>query len=298
MAQATSGLLRLDEMARRFGSGASQNGGAVVPPAVGRTTTVDGITVDAAAVERFRERMDDDLDTPGALAGVFELVREANAAADAGDVRRAKQAAATVRLLCAALGLAIGFRPEDEIDAHTAERVQRRDEARVAGDWGGPTRSVTNCRPQAGSSRTVRPVPGYGDDERRVNTGPHRAMAVALRSEAASVSPRRFPIGEWDGHPSGARLTVCEDSLCALVHVANEGKGKATVASGTVKWFNAEKGFGFISQPDGGADVFVHHSAIQMTGFRSLEEGQAVEFELQEGPKGLQAVDVRLVQPA
>ena len=69
------------------------------------------------------------------------------------------------------------------------------------------------------------------------------------------------------------------------------------MASGTVKWFNAEKGFGFISQPDGGADVFVHHTAIQMNGFRSLEEGQAVEFELQEGPKGLQAVDVRLAQP-
>jgi CspA family cold shock protein len=70
-------------------------------------------------------------------------------------------------------------------------------------------------------------------------------------------------------------------------------KGTATVASGTVKWFNAEKGFGFISQPSGGDDVFVHHSAIQMNGFRSLEEGQSVEFDVQEGPKGLQAVDVR-----
>jgi CspA family cold shock protein len=88
-------------------------------------------------------------------------------------------------------------------------------------------------------------------------------------------------------------ITV-EDSLAH----ACEGKGNATVASGTVKWFNAEKGFGFISQPDGGADVFVHHTAIQMNGFRSLEEGQAVEFDLQEGPKGLQAVDVRLAQPA
>jgi CspA family cold shock protein len=82
------------------------------------------------------------------------------------------------------------------------------------------------------------------------------------------------------------------------VHDACGGKGNATVASGTVKWFNAEKGFGFISQPDGGADVFVHHTAIQMSGFRSLEEGQTVEFDLQEGPKGLQAVDVRLAQPA
>ena len=66
------------------------------------------------------------------------------------------------------------------------------------------------------------------------------------------------------------------------------------MATGTVKWFNNEKGFGFISQPDG-ADVFVHHSAIQMNGYRSLEEGQAVEFELKDGPKGLQAVDVKPV---
>jgi CspA family cold shock protein len=77
------------------------------------------------------------------------------------------------------------------------------------------------------------------------------------------------------------------------LQVTFAGKGNATVASGTVKWFNAEKGFGFISQPSGGPDVFVHHSAIQMNGFRSLEEGQAVEFDVQEGPKGLQAVDVR-----
>ena len=67
------------------------------------------------------------------------------------------------------------------------------------------------------------------------------------------------------------------------------------MAIGTVKWFNAEKGYGFISQPDGGADVFVHHSAIQMTGYRSLQEGQQVEFEVQQGNKGLQAANVRAV---
>ena len=66
------------------------------------------------------------------------------------------------------------------------------------------------------------------------------------------------------------------------------------MATGTVKWFNAEKGYGFISQSDG-ADVFVHFSAIQMNGYRSLEEGQAVEFEVQDGPKGLQAASVRPV---
>jgi CspA family cold shock protein len=64
------------------------------------------------------------------------------------------------------------------------------------------------------------------------------------------------------------------------------------VATGTVKWFNADKGYGFISQ-DGGRDVFVHHSVIQMNGYRSLQEGQRVEFDIVEGPKGLQASNVR-----
>jgi CspA family cold shock protein len=67
------------------------------------------------------------------------------------------------------------------------------------------------------------------------------------------------------------------------------------VATGTVKWFNADKGFGFISQSDG-QDVFVHFSAIQTSGYRSLEEGQNVEFEVQKGPKGLQAANVKPVQ--
>ena len=61
---------------------------------------------------------------------------------------------------------------------------------------------------------------------------------------------------------------------------------------GTVKWFNAEKGYGFI-QREGDADVFVHFSAIQMNGYRTLEEGQQVEFELEQGPKGEHALDVR-----
>lgn len=64
------------------------------------------------------------------------------------------------------------------------------------------------------------------------------------------------------------------------------------MATGTVKWFNNEKGFGFIAR-DEGSDVFVHHSAIQMNGYRTLEEGQAVEFEVVAGPKGDQAQDVR-----
>jgi len=64
------------------------------------------------------------------------------------------------------------------------------------------------------------------------------------------------------------------------------------VARGTVKWFNEAKGFGFISQ-EGGEDVFVHFSAIQADGFKSLAEGETVEFEVKQGPKGLQAANVR-----
>jgi CspA family cold shock protein len=65
------------------------------------------------------------------------------------------------------------------------------------------------------------------------------------------------------------------------------------VAQGTVKWFNADKGFGFITQDDGGADIFVHFSAIQSKGFRTLEENQRVEFDVVQGPKGPQADQVR-----
>ena len=66
------------------------------------------------------------------------------------------------------------------------------------------------------------------------------------------------------------------------------------MAQGTVKWFSNEKGFGFISREDGD-DVFVHHSAIQMDGYRTLSEGQRVEFDIVDGPKGKQAANVRPV---
>ena len=67
------------------------------------------------------------------------------------------------------------------------------------------------------------------------------------------------------------------------------------MAQGTVKFFNAEKGYGFIAVEGGGADVFVHYSAIQAAGYRSLEEGQRVEFDVTEGQKGPQAANVRIV---
>jgi CspA family cold shock protein len=61
---------------------------------------------------------------------------------------------------------------------------------------------------------------------------------------------------------------------------------------GTVKWFNAGKGYGFIARADGGEDVFVHYSALQSDGFRTLDEGQRVEYTIEKGPKGLQASNV------
>ena len=72
------------------------------------------------------------------------------------------------------------------------------------------------------------------------------------------------------------------------------GKGSGVVATGTVKWFSNEKGYGFISR-EGGSDLFVHYSAIEGGGYKSLEEGESVEFEVTQGPKGDQATSVRRI---
>jgi CspA family cold shock protein len=72
-----------------------------------------------------------------------------------------------------------------------------------------------------------------------------------------------------------------------------ESEDKKEMATGTVKWFNATKGFGFITPDEGGEDLFVHHSAIDMQGYRELTEGQRVEFQKTTGPKGAQASSVR-----
>jgi CspA family cold shock protein len=88
-----------------------------------------------------------------------------------------------------------------------------------------------------------------------------------------------------------ARLQVFPAGGCVKI-LAGERKMSEERFVGTVKWFNATKGFGFIGR-EGGEDVFVHFSAIQMEGYKRLEENQKVEFSVEQGPKGLQATNVK-----
>ena len=94
-------------------------------------------------------------------------------------------------------------------------------------------------------------------------------------------------VGVSDQLPSDSSQRVARCDLKML--------GDVFMAQGTVKWFNGEKGFGFIAVDGGGADVFVHYSAIESSGYRSLDEGQRVEFETTQGPKGPQADKVRAI---
>jgi cysteinyl-tRNA synthetase len=135
LADAEKGLDRLDALARRFGEGdllaASPDGVMVEGRDAGG---VEASTVDAEAVAAFRGRMDDDLDTPGALAGIFELVTAAHTAADAGDEEDGIRLAHTVAVLLGALGLPL--REESgEVDEAAAQLVAARDEARAAKDF-------------------------------------------------------------------------------------------------------------------------------------------------------------------
>lgn len=108
--------------------------------------------------------------------------------------------------------------------------------------------------------------------------------ARGMSTAGASAFPDDFFVGRTG--PRDHRFARCGSQV---------PKGNVQMAQGTVKWFNAEKGFGFIAQDGGGADVFVHHSAIATEGYRSLDDNQRVEFDVTQGQKGPQADNVRPV---
>ena len=134
VAQAEAGLARLDELARRFDLEDPLDQGPVLPGAVD-SDAAGSAAVDGLATEAFVNHMDDDLDTAGALAVVFDLVRQANSAADAGDDARAMQSARTAAVLVGALGVRLAGSDNGEIDGIAADLVRRRDAARAAKEW-------------------------------------------------------------------------------------------------------------------------------------------------------------------
>jgi CspA family cold shock protein len=118
----------------------------------------------------------------------------------------------------------------------------------------------------------------------------------APRSDPARHPSGGFFVGVASRSQSKQTVTWTERSRSVIqrqVRIFGSGYNRSiTVATGTVKWFNEAKGFGFISQTEG-EDVFVHFSAISGDGFKTLAEGEALEFDVTKGPKGLQAANVR-----
>src|ERR1700754_487248 len=127
-----------------------------------------------------------------------------------------------------------------------------------------------------------------------------RSFCVRVYALAGSTLRSRFLRGLKVGSSSGDSTKVwrSERARCTGSRWTAPGKKRRKdrkMPQGTVKWVNAEKGFGFIAPEDGSADVFVHYTEIQGSGFRTLEENQKVEFEVGQSPKGPQATGVRAV---
>jgi CspA family cold shock protein len=96
-------------------------------------------------------------------------------------------------------------------------------------------------------------------------------------------------------HPGGGSSASASQSLPSILRVSQHRPTEVTMATGTVKWFSDEKGFGFITPDDQSKDLFVHHSGIAGDGFKSLPEGAKVEYDAQQGPKGPNAANVRTI---
>src|SRR5258705_6282 len=147
------------------------------------------------------------------------------------------------------------------------------------------------------SSRGRSPASSRCCTRRRLRRRRRCCPAFSVRREAsASPRPRSWrscarSSSIWDTRSHGTRHPGHGDRE-SPERKAPQLRKRSVMAQGTVKWFNDAKGFGFITQ-EGGEDVFVHFSAIQAQGFKSLSEGDRVEFEVTRGPKGLQAANVR-----
>ncbi|GAA1465102.1 cold shock CspA family protein [Microbacterium thalassium] len=120
--------------------------------------------------------------------------------------------------------------------------------------------------------------------------GLHETRDLAFRAVAASVT-RKAPTPARPAHLNRPLRTRRNGTPGRSRGPSR--KRKDTMATGTVKWFNTEKGYGFIAPDDGSADLFAHFSAITGSGFKNLEENQKVEFDAERGPKGMQAANIR-----
>jgi cold shock CspA family protein len=136
----------------------------------------------------------------------------------------------------------------------------------------------------------VTPVGYEAHSARGEELGLHESRDLARAAVAASIThAARTPAGP-------PRLTRPLRTLRRGTPGRSRGpksKRNDTMATGTVKWFNSEKGFGFIAPDDGGADLFAHYTAITASGYKELTENQKVEFEAERGPKGMQAANIR-----